>query len=95
MNATEIPAAGEDAAGRVAAFDWQRVERDLDECGYAAVKDLMSGRECDALADLYRADEAFRSRVVMARHGFGRGEFRYFDYPLPAPVARLRVAPVA
>ena len=59
--------------------------------GYA-VRPLLAPEACAALIGLYDADENFRSRVVMARHGFGRGEYKYFAYPLPDPVARLRAA---
>lgn len=77
---------------RVDAFDWVSVEQALDARGGAILRGLLSPTECEALAALYPADEHFRSRVVMARHGFGRGEYKYFDYPLPAPVAGLREA---
>jgi hypothetical protein len=77
---------------RVAAVDWPRVERDLDAEGHAVVDRLLGPDECAALAALYGEDGPFRSRVVMARHGFGRGEYRYFDYPLPALVGALRAA---
>jgi uncharacterized protein len=70
--------------------DWKRVEQDLDRAGCAVVPRLLSQEECDALSALYLRDELFRSRVVMARHGFGRGEYQYFDYPLPPIVADLR-----
>src|SRR6202012_3348910 len=62
----------------------------LDQYGCAAVPQLISPRECDVLAALYPRDDLFRSRVVMARHGFGRGEYKYFAYPLPEAVAALR-----
>jgi hypothetical protein len=74
------------------AIDWQRVEIELDERGYATVPDLLPARECAALVALYARDEAFRSRVVMQRHAFGRGEYKYLRYPLPDAVARLRSA---
>jgi hypothetical protein len=79
------------AAERVAALDWARISGDLDAQGSALIESLISTVECDALAALYPQDR-FRSRVVMARHGFGRGEYKYFDYPLPDLVARLRSA---
>jgi len=59
--------------------------------GYA-VRTLLKPETCAALVGLYDAEENFRSRVVMARHGFGRGEYKYFRYPLPDPVAKLRAA---
>jgi hypothetical protein len=78
--------------GRVDAIDWVRVERDLDAEGHAVVPGLLAPAECAAIAGLYGEDRRFRSRVVMARHGFGRGEYRYFDYPLPPLVGALRAA---
>jgi uncharacterized protein len=79
-------------AQRVAALDRQRLHADLDVQGCAVVPHLLSADECRALAALYPADALFRSRVVMARHGFGRGEYRYFSYPLPDDLASLRAA---
>ncbi len=82
-----------DAPGaRLQQFDWIGVASDLDAQGWAVLEGVLSPPECRALASLYANDAAFRSRVVMARHGFGRGEYRYFSYPLPAPVASLRGA---
>ena len=79
-----------DLAARVAALDWNALGGGLDADGYAVVRSLLSGRECRAQAALYDREELFRSRVIMSRHGFGRGEYRYFAYPLPGPVATLR-----
>ena len=79
-----------DPVARIATYDWQRVAADLDARGSAVLEQLLTPRDCAALAALYRHDEGFRSRVVMARHGFGRGEYKYFAYPLPAVVAGLR-----
>lgn len=75
---------------RVAAVNWQAVQSDLDERGVALARGLLDGTECAAIAQLYEREEGFRSRVVMARHGFGRGEYRYFSYPLPSIVQNLR-----
>ena len=72
------------------AIDWAIVERDLDARGCAVLTQLLSPDDCRALAALYPDDARFRSRVVMARHGFGRGEYKYFNYPLPDPIAQLR-----
>jgi hypothetical protein len=72
------------------AIEWQRIERELDACGCAVIPNLMSVPECEALASRYPDDTLFRSRVVMARHGFGRGEYKYFSYPLPDLIASLR-----
>lgn len=79
-------------AGRVAALDWARIGEELDERGCAATGRLLTDGECDAITALYDRDQGFRSRIVMARHGFGRGEYKYFAYPLPAPVATLRAS---
>jgi uncharacterized protein len=77
---------------RVAAADWARVEEDLNGQGYAVVPGLLGADECRALSSLYPDDARFRSRVIMARHGFGRGEYKYFAYPLPDLIAELRSA---
>ena len=79
-----------DAAARVAAIDWTAATIDLDAQGCAVLKGLLSAEECHALAALYPEDEIFRSRIVMGRHGFGRGEYKYFAYPLPMPIGELR-----
>ena len=79
-----------DASARVAAIDWTQATNDLDAQGCAVLKGLLTPEECRALAALYPEDEIFRSRVVMGRHGFGRGEYKYFAYPLPQPIAELR-----
>jgi hypothetical protein len=72
--------------------DWDRASRDLDDHGCAVVEGLVPEAECQALAALYPDESRFRSRVVMARHGFGRGEYQYFRYPLPATIDALRTA---
>jgi uncharacterized protein len=77
---------------RVQALDWQRVSNDLDSQGNAVIERLLSPGECQAIAELYPQDDIFRSTVVMSRHGFGRGEYRYFTYPLPDVIAKLRTA---
>jgi hypothetical protein len=77
---------------RVAAIDWEQAEGDLDAQGCAVLKGLLSAEECRALALLYPDDQHFRNRVVMGRHGFGRGEYKYFRYPLPPVIAELRPA---
>jgi hypothetical protein len=77
---------------RVAAIDWQRVGVDLDAQGCAVFEKLLTADECRHLASLYPDDSRFRSRIVMGRHGFGRGEYKYFNYPLPDPIAGLRPA---
>lgn len=80
------------AAARLAARDWPAVERELDDRGSAMLPGLLSAEECEAVARLYDHEAGFRSRVVMSRHGFGRGEYRYFAYPLPDLVQDLRAA---
>ena len=79
-------------AGRVDGARLGARRRDLDAQGNAVIDGLLPPDECEALAALYPHDELFRSRVVMARHGFGRGEYKYFRYPLPELVAQLRTA---
>ncbi|MDB5963285.1 MAG: proline hydroxylase [Massilia sp.] len=74
----------------MASLDWAAIEAELDAHGCAVVPNLLDGAACAALAASYADPALFRSRVVMERHGFGRGEYQYFSYPLPAPVARLR-----
>jgi hypothetical protein len=85
-------AAPSDIASRVHALDWDHITADLDAQGCAVLKGLLSPEECDALASLYPDDSRFRSKVVMGRHGFGRGEYKYFSYPLPELIAELRPA---
>ena len=77
---------------RAAAMDWARVASDLDASGVALLERLLTADECKALAGLYDDERGFRSTIVMARHGFGRGEYKYFAYPLPGIVAALRPA---
>ncbi len=72
--------------------EWKNVARDLDAVGSAVLEHLLSTEECRAISALYPHDDLFRSRVVMARHGFGRGEYKYFSYPLPDRLAELRAA---
>ena len=105
MNARGVGAIGSvppnELVGRVAAIEWPEVEADLDAQGAAVIKGLLAPVDCHELSSLYQRDDIFRARVVMARHGFGRGEYRYFDYPLPPLIGVLReslyahLAPVA
>jgi hypothetical protein len=81
-----------DIAERIAAFDWNAIGAALDREGWAVLPGLLTDAECDQTAALYAEEERFRSHVLMARHGFGRGEYRYFAYPLPPLVAALRRA---
>jgi hypothetical protein len=80
------------AADRISALDWTRISQDLDAQGSALLKYVLSPEECRSLAALYSDDTLFRSRIVMSRHGFGRGEYKYFKYPLPELVAELRTS---
>ncbi len=88
-------------AERVGAIDWDRIAGDLDSRGFARIERILEPAECRAIASLYDDESRFRSRVVMARHGFGRGEYQYFRYPLPDIVSELRsslypgLAPIA
>jgi hypothetical protein len=82
--------APDDVAARVDAIDWVQLAAALDARGHAVVERLLSPHECAALAALYPREELFRRRVVMERHGYGRGEYQYFRYPLPTLVGVLR-----
>jgi len=77
---------------QIDAFDWPAIERGLDAQGSAVIERMLTPRQCADIADLYAQPERFRSRVVMARHGFGRGEYQYFAHPLPSDVAAMRSA---
>lgn len=77
---------------RPGAIDWPRIAADLDAQGCAVLEKLLTPAECRTLSSLYPDDSHFRNRIVMARHGFGRGEYKYFNYPLPDPIASLRPA---
>jgi hypothetical protein len=90
-----------EAGSRVRPIDWSTVSADLDGQGWSVLPKLLCAHECDALAGRFDREEDFRSHVVMARHGFGRGEYKYFAYPLPPLVKELRtnlyphLAPIA
>ncbi|PJI97644.1 hypothetical protein CLU85_2437 [Acidovorax sp. 69] len=91
---TTLSAPPPDWAPRAAAIDWPTATEALHQQGSAVLPQLLSAPECSALAGLYSgaSESTFRSRVVMQRHGFGQGEYRYFSYPLPRVVAGLREA---
>jgi hypothetical protein len=89
---TIAPAQNGSVLRRVAAIDWNASCQDLDRYGWAIVKSILTAQECRLVAGLYGDDSRFRSHVVMARHGFGKGEYKYFSYPLPDIVAELRTA---
>jgi hypothetical protein len=86
------PSAASTAETRVAAYDWASVAADLDAYGCAVLPKLLSPQESRAVAALYPEESHFRSHIHMARHGFGRGEYRYFKYPLPDLLGGLRTA---
>ena len=89
-DAITIPA--ERVVARVNTIDWQRISKELDAQGNAILPRILSLEECQAIAGLYLNDSLFRSSVVMGRHGFGRGEYKYFSYPLPEIIQELRTA---
>src|SRR5260370_28440909 len=74
--------AAQGIAERVSSIAWQQVSGELDAQGSAMIKRLLSPDECRAISSLYPNDDIFRSRVMMARYGFGSGEYKYFSYPL-------------
>lgn len=92
IEADDRPLPASRLAESVAGLQWDRIATDLDTYGCATTGKLLDSAECQALIGRYDETDLFRSRVVMARHGFGRGEYKYFDYPLPALVATLREA---
>jgi uncharacterized protein len=79
-------------AARIAALDWERIGSDLDASGVANAGQVLDADACRALAASYSDEALFRSRIVMARHGFGSGEYKYLNYPLPGAVDALRTA---
>ena len=87
-----LPAKSAAASERADRVDWPAAGADLDARGWALLPRLLAAAECDAIRGLYDDDGRFRGRVVMAKHGFGRGEYRYFAYPLPPLVEGLRTA---
>ncbi|QAU48170.1 2OG-Fe(II) oxygenase [Bradyrhizobium guangzhouense] len=81
-----------DLTAHVDALDWPQITAELDSHGSAVLKGLLTPDQCRAISNLYPDDAHFRSRIVMGRHGFGRGEYKYFSYPLPDLIAELRPA---
>jgi hypothetical protein len=92
MKSKAIAAESKKTADRVGGLDWETIAAELDDHGSAVIGPLLTPGQCDELAASYEDEGTFRSRVVMARHGFGKGEYQYFCYPLPAVVAELRTA---
>jgi hypothetical protein len=92
MSTSATSAAKNNPLDRVNAQDWSRIAQDLDGQGNAVLYRFLTTDDCRDLAALYAHEKFFRSRVVMARHGFGRGEYKYFSYPLPPMVRELRTA---
>ena len=99
--AKKVAVAGNGAIARLDAVDWSAVARDLNERGFAVISRALPANACADVRALYREPRLFRSRIVMARHGFGAGEYQYFAYPLPAEIEALRqglylrLAPIA
>jgi hypothetical protein len=89
-NAQRTTVPSPDIPARIDAIDWTQATADLDAQGCAVLKSLLSREECNAVTALYPDESHFRSRVVMGRHGFGRGEYQYFAYPLPDLIQQLR-----
>src|SRR5215469_9434188 len=77
-------------SARLAQLDWKAMSAQLWELGYALTPAVLTPDECAALIDLYPSKSAFRSHIIMARYRFGRGDYKYFDYPLPPVVHQLR-----
>ena len=77
-------------AQRLEKFDWHLIQQSLRDYGYAVTPALLNERECSDLVEAYSSDKAFRSHIIMSRYRFGRGDYKYFDYPLPPIVQELR-----
>ena len=92
MHARLTDSPSQPIASRIDAIDWQTALSELDERGSTVIQGLLDTGHCDDIASQYASESLYRSRVVMARHNFGRGEYKYFRYPLPDPVQRLRSA---
>ena len=92
MTATARKLRSSEIAARVEAIDWAQATAELDAQGCAVLRGLLTPEECSTLAAMYPDDSNFRSRIVMGRHGFGRGEYKYFSYPLADLIAELRPA---
>jgi hypothetical protein len=101
FHASSLDGAAAHLSERLAACDWKQLEAELNHFGCATIEALLPPAACRALRQLYVDDTLFRSRIQMSRHGFGKGEYKYFAYPLPAVIAALRqeaypyLAPIA
>ena len=91
-NRTQVESVVGSAGSRLDRYDWAGLEAGLDANGSVVLPELLTEAQCAAVAGMYPQDALFRSHVVMARHGFGKGEYKYFNYPLPDLVGRLRAA---
>jgi hypothetical protein len=92
MSALAARSAAASLSERIARLPWRELASELDASGTARVPGLLTASECAVLSACYARAALFRSRIVMSQHGFGRGEYQYFAYPLPALVAQLRTA---
>lgn len=89
---TQAVSASLSAEARIAQYDWNALSEELNGFGCVVIEKLLSPEECRHIAGLYQEEKHFRSHIHMARHGFGKGEYRYFKYPLPDLIGALRVA---
>lgn len=83
---------GDEMIDKIAAAGWERISAELDADGHATIGPSLTDKQCAELQGAYDAEERYRSHIQMRRHGFGQGEYKYFSYPLPEPVAALRTA---
>ena len=96
-----VEVVGKEIESRVKGFDWREIAEQLDTYGWALLGGMLSAEECQAITALYDESGIFRKQIIMARHGFGRGEYKYYDYPLPSIISDLRsslyprLAPIA
>jgi uncharacterized protein len=94
LQETNVPLQGstQSEEDRVSRYDWRRIDSELGNYGGAILEKLLTPEECNLIAAIYSKEEHFRSHIIMARHGFGKGEYRYFKYPLPKLIGDLRTA---
>jgi hypothetical protein len=91
-NTVPVPSGSTAVERSVARYDWGALTNELASNGCVVIERLVQPQECEFIAALYAREEHFRSHIHMARHGFGKGEYRYFDYPLPDLIGNLRMA---